>query len=164
MERSVLREFKPRSNCPGLHFAPGADAESRSGEELCAEVARVLRRQGASWQKLLVSTVVAAAAGRYDAMIHAMHEVGIEQPMIEDLVRYGHQRGLEQGLREGQERGLREGRTAMRESLLELLALRGLSPTAEEASRIEAEPDIDRLRQWFRRAARADSVRDVFAE
>jgi hypothetical protein len=93
-------------------------------------------------------------------MIHAMHEVGIEPPIIEYLVRYGR----EQGLREGEEKGLREGRIAMRDSLLELLALRGLSVTAGEAARIGAEPDIDRLREWFRRAARADTVRDVLAD
>jgi hypothetical protein len=132
-----------------------------------------------------VSAVVAAAAGRYDAMIEAMHEVGIEPPVIEDLVRFGREQGLREGqeiglregqeiglregqeigLREGQEQGLRQGRIAtMRESLLELLALRGLSPSAAQAARIEAESELERLREWFRRAARADSVRDVLAD
>jgi hypothetical protein len=176
----VLRELPASRLLSDPHavcFAAGADPEQRSSAELCAQVARALRDQGATWQRLAVSAAVAAAAGRYDAMIEAMHEVGIEPPVIEDLVRFGREQGLREGqeiglregqeigLREGQEQGLRQGRIAtMRESLLELLALRGLSPSAAQAARIEAESELERLREWFRRAARADSVRDVLAD
>jgi hypothetical protein len=196
----VLREL-PASRLladpDAVCFAPGADPEHLSDRELCTQVARALRDQGASWQRLLVSAVVAAAAGRYDAMIVAMQEVGLEPPIIEDLVRYGRDQGLregvekgrregvEEGRREGVEKGrregvekgrregveeglregLREGRVEMaRENLLELLALRGLALSADERTRIQTEPDVDRLKLWFRRATRAGSVRDVLSD
>jgi hypothetical protein len=134
-----------------LCFAPGADAEHLSAEELCRSVARELRNQNASWQKLLMSVTVAAAVGRYDTMMQAMQEEGLEPPIIEDLVRYGHERGVERG------------RVQMaREDLLELLSARELPLTAEQRAGIDAESDLARLRGWLRRAAVAGSAGDVF--
>jgi hypothetical protein len=81
-------------------------------EELCRKVARRLRDQGASWQQLLLSVTVAAAAGRYNAMSIAMQQEELEPPIIVDLVNYGRdvgrREGIEIGRREGVEAGRRE--------------------------------------------------------
>jgi hypothetical protein len=157
-------------------FASGADPEGRSALELCRSVAHALRAQGASWQRLLVSAAVAAAAGRYHAMVQAMQEAQLDPPIIEDLVLYGRdcgfREGLEAGRREGVEAGRREGVEAgrregleegQRRALLVLLAARGLSVTAEERARVEAEHNAERLLEWLRRAAVATSTNEVFA-
>jgi hypothetical protein len=58
---------------------------------------------------------------------------------------------------------MQAGRVMAREALLELLSARGLTPTAEERARIDAETALERLRQWLCRAARAQSMTDVFS-
>jgi hypothetical protein len=140
-------------------FAPGADAEGRSDEELCLAVARALKAQDAPWQRLPWSVTVAAAAGRYDAMISAMQQEELEPPIIEDLVRYGRDRGLHEGIELGVDRGRHQ---EARAALLELLELRCLDLTDEQRARIESEASLDTLREWRRRAARAASVTEVF--
>jgi hypothetical protein len=158
-------------------FAAGADAEGRTDAELCRQVARALRRQNAGWQRLLLCAAVAAAAGRYDAMIQAMQEADLEPPIIEDLVRYGRERGRREGVEEGVEMGRREGRregvevgrregveAGTREGLLALIAARGFALSPEQQARIEGEHDAERLLGWLRRAALAASVDDVFEE
>jgi hypothetical protein len=92
-------------------------------------------------------------------MIHAMHQEELEPPIIEDLVRYGRDRGIEIGRDQGIEIGLlQEARSA----LLELLEARGLGLSALDHARILGEPSLEQLRAWRRLAVRARSIRDVF--
>ena len=148
-------------------FAAAADAEGMTDEELCKTVARTLREQGATWQKLLLSVTVAAAAGRYDAMTIAMQQEELEPPIIVDLVDYGRdvgrREGVEMGRREGIQQGIELGRVQMaRENLLELLSARGLILTDEERAQIDVETSLEQLGHWLRRAARARSMTEVF--
>jgi hypothetical protein len=53
-----------------------------------------------------MAVVCAATQGRYHAMIEAMAIEGPEPVIIEDLVKFGEDRGLEKGLEQGLERGL----------------------------------------------------------
>jgi hypothetical protein len=145
-------------------FVPGADAEGRSPLDLCRLAARALSKQKADWQRLLVSAAVAAAAGRYDAMIQAMHEADLEPPIIEDLVRFGRDRGISQGIELGRTQGIELGRTqGERRALFELLQARGLTPSAEQRSLVDSEHDSERLLAWLRLAATATSADEVFA-
>jgi predicted transposase YdaD len=150
-------------------FAAGADTEGRADAELCRLVAQALRRQNAGWQRLLLCAAVAAAAGRYDTMMHAMQEADLEPPIIEDLVRYGRERGRREGVEQGVEVGRREGRregveAGTREGLLALIAARGLALSPEQRARIEGEHDAERLLGWLRRAAVAASLDDVLED
>jgi hypothetical protein len=94
-------------------FAAAADPGSRSIEGLCREVARQLKATEASWPRRHVAVVCAATQGRYHAMLEAMASEGLEPVIIEDLVKFGEdmglQKGLEQGLEQGLERGLERG-------------------------------------------------------
>jgi hypothetical protein len=118
-------------------------------------------------------------------MIQAMHEVDLDPPIIEDLVRFGRDRGIELGRTEGIELGRTEGielgrtegielgrtegielgRTeGERRALITLLGARGLTPSVEQLALIDSEHDPERLLAWLRHAATATSVDDVFAE
>ncbi len=87
-------------------FAAGADAGGLSDRALCERVAEALVRGSASWYQRHMAVVAAAMVGRYDAMVTAMSDAGIEPVIIEDLVRFGEDRGLEKGLERGLEKGL----------------------------------------------------------
>lgn len=99
-------------------FAAGVDAGMLSDEALCARVAEALVRGKASWYQRHMAVVAAAMAGRYDAMVAAMSNAGIEPVIIEDLVRFGEDRGLEKGLEKGREQGLEKGLSAVFERRL----------------------------------------------
>lgn len=150
----VLREV-PASRLlddpDALCFAAGADAEGCSDAELCDLVARRLRDQNAGWQRLLICAAVAGAAGRYDAMISAMQRAQLEPPIIEDLVQFGRERGIELGRTEGIAR-----------ALLELLGARGLPCNDDQRALVEKEQSSARLLGWLRRAAVAATSDEVF--
>jgi hypothetical protein len=80
-------------------FAAAADPGPRSARWLCREVAAGLRAAGASFYQRHMAVVCAATQGRYDAMVEAMASAGLEPVIIEDLVKFGEDRGLERGLR-----------------------------------------------------------------
>ncbi len=113
-------------------------------------------------------------------MISAMQQEELEPPIIEDLVRFGRDRGIEIGRGEGIEIGRGEGieigrgegieigrdqgrHQEARDNLLEILALRGLTVSTEERARIESEASLEQLRVWLRRAVQAEATREVFA-
>jgi hypothetical protein len=153
----VLHEVKatvllsdPRTAC----FAAGADPEDRSVDELCAEVAAALRAKGASWPERHLAVVAAAVRGRYDQMVSAMEQASIEPVIIEDLVRFGEDRGLEKGRQEG----LRAGE---RSALRRVLALRKLVPSAEEEQQIDACSDLATLRRWHDQAVVAANATEA---
>jgi hypothetical protein len=90
-------------------------------------------------------------------MIRAMSQT--DPPLvIEDLVRFGEDRGYERGRNEG----LDAGRVELRRSVLELLEARGIEIEPGVRARIATENDLERLRGWIRRAALATSAVEVF--
>ena len=82
----------PKTAC----FAAGANAGGWSDQELCMRVAMSLRQADASWPERHVAVVAALAQKRYDAMVAAMENVHLEPVIIEDLVKYGEERGAAQ--------------------------------------------------------------------
>lgn len=71
----------------------------------------------------------------------------------------------QEGRREGRAEGNREGRVdGIKESVLALLAVRGITLDARTRARIEEETDLARLRRWFERAARCALADDLFVE
>ena len=50
--------------------------------------------------------------GRYKSMVRAMEEVNLEPVVIEDLVKFGEDRGLKKGMRRGLKKGLEQGHRA----------------------------------------------------
>jgi hypothetical protein len=85
-------------------------------------------------------------------MIQAMHDADLDPPIIEDLVRFGRDLGLTQGIELGERR-----------ALLQLVQARGLTLSAEQRALIDSEHDPERLLAWLRRAATATTADAVFA-
>jgi hypothetical protein len=82
-----------------------------------------------------------------------MEQHHMQPVIIEDLVDYGFEQGIDQG------------RLGMaRESLLDVLEARGWSVTDVQRAHILAETDLERLRLWHRNAVTAGDVAQVFAE
>jgi len=79
-------------------FAAGANAEGRTDDELCADVAAALSARGASWAERHMAAVAAKVMKRYGSMVNAMEQANLEPVIIEDLVRIGEDRGCERML------------------------------------------------------------------
>ena len=77
----------------------------------------------------------------------------LEPVFIEDLVRFGEDRGIEKGI----EKGIAVGLAVAREALFELAHARGIVLTDAEILRIQNETSADVVREWIRRAAAAKS-------
>ncbi len=147
---TVLHEVKasvlladPRTAC----FAAGADEEARSIGELCAEVAAVLRARDAVWAERHMAVVAAMVRGRYHEMVTAMEHANMEPVIIEDLVHFGEDRGLERGQTQGFKAALRQ-----------VLALRKLRLSSEQERQIDACTDLETLHRWLDQAVFADST------
>jgi hypothetical protein len=130
----------PATTC----FAAGSDAEGRPNEVLCAQVASALRERGASWPERHMAVVAAAMRGRYESMVAAMEQANLEPVIIEDLVKFGEDRGYERGR-------LEEERATLRR----VLALRKLGLTADGEARINACMDLATLQRWLDQAVLA---------
>jgi hypothetical protein len=85
-------------------FAAGADAGTWSKEELCQRVAVALAARRASWAERHMAVVAAAMRKRYDAMVSAMEQANLEPVIIEDLVKFGEDRGFDRGVDRGVDR------------------------------------------------------------
>jgi hypothetical protein len=146
----------PRTAC----FAAGADRGPWSNEELCRRVAKALRVGQASWYQRHMAVIAAAMQGRYDPMVRAMEEQGIEPVIIEDLVKFGEDRGEARG----EARGLSQGEAlGLRAGLRAVFASRGLKLTAEQEARIDACADVPTLSRWLTKATTAKTVRAALA-
>ncbi len=139
-------------------FAAGADGEHRSADQLCAEVAAALRAKNASWAERHLAVVAAAMRGRYTSMVRAMEQANLEPVVIEDLVKFGEDRGLKKGLKKGREQGRQEEE---RGSLRRVLALRKLPLSAEQEQQIDACADLATLRRWLDQAVFAHSTAEA---
>lgn len=144
-------------------FAGGANAEGLSDDELCARVALALRERKASWAERHMAVVAALSRGRYHAMVKAMEEANLEPVIIEDLVRFGEDRGRAEGRAEGREEGRKKGREEGRRSeardlLRLLLTQRKLTPSAAAQRKIDACDDLETLHRWLRQAVEAKTA------
>lgn len=95
----------PKTVC----LAPGANSRKMSDEELCQRTARLLREHNATWPERHVAVVAALAQNRYGAMVTAMEQAQLEPVLIEDLVKYGEDRGFAQGISQGISQGITQG-------------------------------------------------------
>jgi len=151
----------PRTCC----FAAAADAANVGEEALCDAIAQAMMKDRASWYCWQMAVVAAASCGRYEYFMQAMRRADMEPMVIEDLVKFGEDRGFENGVARGFENGLASGAlSTAKESLVEVLLARGLTVQPDDLRIIEGEQDPTRLRTWLRRAATADSVEAVFAD
>ncbi len=124
-------------------FAPAAALEGRTVAGLCREAAARLREARASYYQRHMAVVCAATQGRYDAMVEAMASEGLEPVIIEDLVKFGEDRGLERGLErgraEGEAKGRAEGEAAgARAAVADLCELLGIALGPRRRARLEA--------------------------
>jgi hypothetical protein len=66
---------------------------------------------------------------------------------------------------EGKALGKAEGKAEERaEALRDVLAARGLAPSAEQSVRVAECRELEQLRRWSMRAATATRIEEVFAE
>ena len=136
----------PRTAC----LAAGAEAEGRTNEELCVEVARVLAANNATFAECHMAAVAAVMRGRYDEMVMAMEATNLGPVMIEDLVKYGEDLGLAKGLEQG-----------VRASLREVLEARKIVLTPKQEQRIESCTDLRTLQHWLKRAVTARTASEA---
>jgi hypothetical protein len=140
----------PRTAC----FAAGADAGAWSDAELCARVAAALVARNASWAERHMAVMAAATRKRYEVMVTAMEQANLEPVIIEDLVKFGEDRGLEKGM----ETGFRSGE---RSALRRVLAVRKLVLSAEQERLIDACTDLATLGRWLDQAVFATSAAEA---
>lgn len=110
-----------------------------------------------------MAVVAALSRGRYHAMVKAMEEANLEPVIIEDLVRFGEDRGRAEGRAEGREEGRKKGREEGRRSeardlLRLLLTQRKLTPSAAAQRKIDACDDLETLHRWLRQAVEAKTA------
>ncbi|HEU4533549.1 MAG TPA: hypothetical protein VFS00_05500 [Polyangiaceae bacterium] len=130
-------------------FAAAADPGARSVAWLCRQVAARLRASEASYYQRHMAVVCAATQGRYDAMVKAMANAGLEPVIIEDLVRFGEDRGLEKGLQRGLKKGLQKGMArglarGLRAAVADLCEAFAIELTAARLAELEA-MDVESL-------------------
>ena len=141
----------PATTC----FAAGSNAEGRTNEALCAQVASALRERGASWPERHMAVVAAAMRGRYESMVAAMEQANLEPVIIEDLVKFGEDRGYERGRLEEQRASLDRRLEEARVTLRRVLALRKLGLKVDSEARIDACMDLATLQRWHDQAVLA---------
>jgi hypothetical protein len=148
----------PRTTC----FAAGAHKQGRSTDDLCAQVAAALKARNASWAERHMAVVAAAMRGRYRSMVTAMEQANLEPVVIEDLVKFGEDRGLKRGLKKGREQGLEQGRREEeRSTLRRVLAVRKLGLSGPQEQQIDACADLATLRRWLDQAILAESAAEA---
>jgi len=135
-------------------FAAGADKEGLSTDDLCALVAAALKARAAIWAERHMTVVAAAMRGRYKSMVSAMDQVNLEPVIIEDLVKFGEDRGLKKGRKQG---GLRADRSSLRR----VLTLRKLELSAEQEHQIATCKHLETLQRWHDQAIFAQSAAEA---
>ena len=88
-------------------------------------------------------------------MVRAMEQANAEPVIIEDLVKFGEDRGLKKGLKQGR-------RAEGRRSLRRVLALRKLALSAQQEKQIDACTDLATLHRWLDQAIFAESAAEAF--
>lgn len=138
-------------------FAMAAEIGSMAIDELADLVVRALARPGAHPQERAMAGVAAITRGRYDAFMRAMERAKMEPVIIEDLVDYGYDLGVAEGIETG-------ALAAVKAALVAVLAARSIPTTPEIDARVGACDDPSQLQLWLRRAAVAHSAAEVFRD
>lgn len=89
-------------------------------------------------------------------MVLAMKMESMEPIVIEDLVKFGEDRGYDRGWAAGLE--------LLRGALLDVLGARAIPVGPDELARIALEASPEQLREWSRRAATATAAGEVFLD
>jgi hypothetical protein len=76
-------------------------------------------------------------------------------PVYSSIGKLHYGRGLQEGTEQGIERGERI-------ALFEVLRARGLTPSEDEAARINASADLEQIKAWLRRSVTASQVSELF--
>jgi len=97
-----------------------------------------------------MAVVAAAMRGRYESVATAMEQANLEPVIIEDLVKFGEDRGYERGR-------LEEERATLRR----VLALRKLELKADGEARINACTDLATLQRWLDQAVLAATAEEA---
>lgn len=87
-------------------------------------------------------------------MVMAMEDANMEPVIIEDLVKFGEDRGLRKGRMQGM-------RAEERRSLRRVLSLRKITLSPEQEQQIDACKDIETLRRWLDQAVFAETAADA---
>jgi hypothetical protein len=99
-------------------------------------------------------------------MVEAMASAGLEPVIIEDLVKFGEDRGLERGLKRGLEQGREQGlERGLRLAVLDLCELLGVVPTDAQRARLDAMrvDELEALRQALKQTRRWPKLSRVAA-
>lgn len=113
--------------------------------ELCKELIEVVPMSAAEYEA-------------YEEQVEAITEEEHQRLLTEFLTRMATKRGILDAARAAGELA------GQRQSVLDVLALRGLTLTEPERARILAEADPERLRRWLARAVAVDTAAQVFAD
>jgi len=148
----------PKTVC----LAAGANPGSWSDRELCRRVAEGLRDHQASWPERHVAVIAALMQKRYDAMVAAMEQVQLEPVIIEDLVKFGEDRGYERGYDCGYDRGVTRAYEDLAEDRLDrpltpaeraVLAKRVATANVKQLNEMILHASTDTLEAWLADAA-----------
>src|SRR5262249_16322136 len=96
--------------------------------------------------------------GMNQSRVTAMEQEYLQPIIIEDLVKFGEDRGYERARLEGEERGRLEERRA---ALRSVLAVRKLGLKADGEARINACTALATLQRWFDQAVFAATADDA---
>lgn len=133
-------------------FALVGDLGALPLDEACDRVVAALAREGSDEHEKILAGMAATLTGRHAALVRAMERANMQPVIIEDLVDYGYDLGLQAVIERGMER-----------AILELADARQLSVTDAERETILAQRDVETLRAWLRRMVTAASVAEAIA-
>ena len=142
-------------------FAAAADPGEWTVETLCQRVAIALATTRATFYQRHMAVVAAASQGRYDAMVTAMEQAQLESVIIEDLVRFGEDRGEARDEARGEARGAVRAKA---EDLVKLCARLGHPLSEDQIARVRACTDVPTLDTWFEHAFDVPSADALFGE
>jgi predicted transposase/invertase (TIGR01784 family) len=136
---------------------------SPEGQEQLSAVVHYLLNVGAKGARETLRRMLNSVAGEQRAE-------ELMKTMGEELIEQGHERGWREGMAKGRAEGRTEGRTegltegqarGRAESILKLLAVRGIAVDEGARKHILACTDLNTLDQWLERALSASSLSDL---
>lgn len=153
---------------------------SHAGDKAARLVARgvrrvfvvdVVRRRGYEWSHALASWTLLAPDARIEdpalavplAIAALVDAVGADDASVKAYRAQRHPEFLAEH-EKGQEQGRKEGLDAMKRLLGSLIADRGFTLTVAQEAKLAACSDFDRLERWLRRAPRATTADEIFAD
>jgi len=80
-------------------------------------------------------------------------------PVYSPFAKLHYGKGLQKGTEQGIEQGIEQGE---RDAVFEVLRARGLTPTEDEASRINDSTSLDQIKAWLRKSVTVAEVSELF--